>query len=128
MTKQEIEKLLRECKVFLIQENYKAAFDCFSYALNLEPNNQEIILQLGYTNNALGNTDQAVECIEKVTEIKEDLFDFWNDIGRTYQMQKEYKKAIYAFKNALEYDPADIHKELIEAIIEHLTLKVNYDQ
>ena len=27
MTKQEIEKLLRECKVFLIQESYKAAFE-----------------------------------------------------------------------------------------------------
>ena len=128
MTKQEIEKLVREGKALYIQEKYKKAFDCFTNALKMEPLNQEILLQLGFTNNALGNIDQAVECIEKVTEIKVDLFDFWNDIGRTYQMQKEYKKAIYAFKNALEYDPAEIQKELIKAIIEHLALKANYDQ
>jgi len=128
MTNPEIKKLLRKGKILFANEKYKDALSCFSKALISDPNNQDVLIHLGYTNSALGNLDEAVECIEKVKETKEDLFDFWNDIGRSYQLLKEYKKAIYAFKNALENDPAEIQKELIEAIIEHLSLKANYNQ
>ena len=48
--------------------------------------------------------DKAIQCYEKILEIKPTNIDLLNNIGLMYQYKKDYEKALLIYKKVLKID------------------------
>ncbi|MFW9922857.1 MAG: tetratricopeptide repeat protein [Candidatus Thorarchaeota archaeon] len=121
-----IAHLMKEAVAFNNKKQYKQALKLLHQALKLDPENQEILHQSGITYFSLDDLDKAVDCLLKSPDIDKGNYMIWYNIGNSYKMNKEYKKAINAFKIALTHNPNDTYKDMIAAHIDNLVLKIDY--
>ena len=122
----DIGALITEGKLALENEDFNEALKLFTKASKIEPNNQVILYYLALSNNSLGNFDEAVVHMKKVNEPVDDNFNFWHTIAQNYRLNREYCKAINAYKHALLCDPDEANRDVIRSIIDNLVLKAQY--
>jgi tetratricopeptide (TPR) repeat protein len=76
-------------------------------AIQLDPNSEEAITYLAFIYNDAGETQKAQQLLAAVPESQR-TSKIYTALGGTYEQQKEYKKAIEAFRQALVIDKENL--------------------
>jgi tetratricopeptide (TPR) repeat protein len=91
---------------FLSKDAIKAEKE-FKTALTLDPNSEEAITNLAYLYNEEGANTKAAELLSGVPEGQRSS-KIYAALGSTYEQQKDYKKAIAAFRQAIAMDKENL--------------------
>jgi len=91
---------------FLSKDAIKAEKE-FKTALTLDPNSEEAITNLAYLYNEEGASTKAAELLSGVPEAQRSS-KIYAALGSTYEQQKDYKKAIAAFRQAIAMDKENL--------------------
>jgi len=75
----------------------------FKTAIRLEPDSEEAVTTLAYLYNEEGDTHRAAEVLSSVPDSARSA-KLYSALGYTYEQQKDYKKAIAAYRNAIDLD------------------------
>ncbi|HET9285106.1 MAG TPA: tetratricopeptide repeat protein [Candidatus Angelobacter sp.] len=76
-------------------------------AIQLDPNSEEAVTYLAFIYNDAGETQKAAELLSSVPQDQR-TSKIYTALGGTYEQQKEYKKAIDAFRQALNIDKENV--------------------
>jgi tetratricopeptide (TPR) repeat protein len=75
----------------------------FKTAVSLEPGSEEALTTLAYLYNEEGDSARAAEVLKSVPEGAR-TGKLYSALGYTYEQQKDYKKAVAAYKKAVDSD------------------------
>lgn len=93
---------------------YEIAISEYERALEFEPDNIDILINLGAVCLQKKRVEQAIKCFEKALSIDSKNSMALYDIGKAYMFKEDYRLALLAFKEALSVNPEDIEvKQLI---------------
>ncbi|RLB82481.1 MAG: hypothetical protein DRH17_05550 [Deltaproteobacteria bacterium] len=101
--------------------DYHNALEAFSQALNLDPQQDDlmrILIYMGTCYNSLGHYKQASVTLERAKEIGSHVKEIYNALGFSYFQLKDYNKAIENLSRAVEIDP--------NSAIDYASLGANY--
>ena len=76
-------------------------------AVRLDPGSEEALTNLAYLYNEEGDSKKAAEVLSQVPEGRR-TSKIYAALGSTYEQQKEYKKAIEAFRQAVNMDKENL--------------------
>ena len=76
-------------------------------AINLDPNSEEAVTYLAFIYNDAGETQKAADLLAAIPESQR-TSKIYTALGGTYEQQKQYKKAIEAFRQALVIDKENL--------------------
>ncbi|HUT33926.1 MAG TPA: trypsin-like peptidase domain-containing protein [Planctomycetota bacterium] len=91
-------------------DQYVAALKDFKMAVELNPRAASAHVRLGSTYSHLGEHDQAIRAIQEAIrlESREGIRAmYYSNLGWAYKRQKEYAKAVEAYRTSLELAPGD---------------------
>lgn len=82
------------------------AVDCYKKALDANPKNRDILVKLATVTQTFfpENTDDAIDCYNKLLEIEENPAPVYYELGHLYLIKNDRIHAVGAFKLALEHD------------------------
>ncbi len=86
----------------LNNDNLKAEEE-FKTAVRLKPDSEEAVTTLAYLYNEEGNPQRAADVLASVPEASRTA-KLYSALGFTYEQQKNYKKAVAAYRKAVEQD------------------------
>src|SRR5499427_1106038 len=75
----------------------------FKTAVKLQPGSEEAVTTLAYLYNEEGDTARAAEVLSSVPDASRSA-KLYSVLGYTYEQRKDYKKAIGAYKKAIDLD------------------------
>lgn len=90
-------------------QNYQGALSFFSAALQLEPNNAEILTEMAEGLSILGNNFDAVTFFKKAIDLEPDNLTLSGKLGRVYINQKKIKAAYDVFSEIYTKDSTNIY-------------------
>ena len=103
-----IQERLSQCYTYL--SDYKKALDHLNKALEFEPNNAQMLYQLGNLYFELNDFEAAENFVLKALELWDIPLDKeFMKLGTIYNYQKKSKSAIDAFQHALQENPNNDH-------------------
>jgi len=94
-----INKLFNNANKKLSESNFEEALSFYDDILNLDENNFKALYKKAYLFNLIGNYDEALECCEKITNIK-NCIDVFLLKGRIYFNLDDYEKSLFFYKKA----------------------------
>ena len=86
-------------------ENYDEPIEYFRKALELDPNDKEILANFGYLYYLKDDYDEAIKYAQKAIAVDANYPLPWNVLGYTYSSLENYDKAIVNFTKALSFSP-----------------------
>jgi tetratricopeptide (TPR) repeat protein len=89
------------------QQQYEAALKAFRQVLFIDPTNVGAFVGKIQALRSQGNLDQANQALEEMCDHPGNSSEMLNQCGWSYFGQKQYDKAIQAFKQTLKYFPYD---------------------
>ena len=87
---------------------YEVAVKEYEKALALEPDNVDILINLGAVCLQRHRVDRAIECFGRAIELEPQNTMALYDIGKAYMFKNDFRLAIMAFQQASEQSPDDI--------------------
>jgi len=96
---------LKKGKLLHQRGSYDQAIDAFKRALNLNPENKDIMIRIGLSYRYKEKYDTAIEWYEKVLEIDPEDVLALNNIGYAYECKNQFEKAIEMYQKALKIEP-----------------------
>ena len=90
-------------RLYRLNNDLQKAESEFKTAVKLQPDSEEAITTLAYLYNELGDTARAAEVLSSVPNAGRSA-KLYSALGYTYEQQKQYKKAIDAYRHAIEMD------------------------
>ena len=75
----------------------------FKTAVKLQPDSEEAVTTLAYLYNEEGDTVRAAEVLSSVPDAARSA-KLYSVLGYTYEQRKDYKKAVTAYRKAIELD------------------------
>jgi tetratricopeptide (TPR) repeat protein len=90
-------------RLYILNKDLLKAEESFKAALKMQPASEEAITNLAYLYNEEGSTQKAVELL-KGTADRAQSAKVYAMLGYTYEQQKEYDKAIEAYRKAIGVD------------------------
>ncbi len=97
-------------RLYILNKEMPKAEASFKTAVHLQPDSEEAVTNLAYLYNEQGNATKAAETLSAVPEAGRTA-KLYSALGYTYEQQRQYKKAIDAYRKAV-----DIDKENLDAI------------
>jgi tetratricopeptide (TPR) repeat protein len=94
-------------RLYILHKDLLKAENAFKTALTMQPTSEEAITNLAYLYNEEGSTQKAAELLAKTAD-QANSAKVYAMMGYTYEQQKEYKKAIDAYRKAAEVDPDNL--------------------
>lgn len=88
--------------VYVLMRQYANAKADFTLALNLEPNNPELLNVRGYFLMTRGLADEAMADLTKAVEVDPSMFTAWNNRGLVSLSKKNYSAAEADFQKAAD--------------------------
>ncbi len=79
----------------------------FKTAVKLQPYSEEAVTTLAYLYNEQGNSAKALQLLGNITG-GDRTGRLYAALGFTYEQQKDYKKAIEAWRKSVEFDPDNL--------------------
>ncbi len=104
-------------RLYRLNNDLQKAEGEFKTAVKLQPDSEEAITTLAYLYNELGDTGRAAEVLSSVPQ-KGRSAKLYSALGYTYEQQKQYKKAIDAYRHAIEMDRDNL--DAIRGLAENL--------
>src|SRR5436309_4332713 len=98
-----IDNHLRLGQLYILNKDLVKAENEFKSAEQIDPNSEEAVTNLAYLYNEEGDSKRAAETLSSVPE-KARSAKLYSALGYTYEQQKDYKKAIAAYQQAVELD------------------------
>lgn len=86
--------------VYYRKGEYETARRYYSQALEMERNFPRALHGLGLVELATGNTKEAIRRMEKAIEIVPSAAEIYLDLGRAYEQNHEYSKALNTYEKA----------------------------
>lgn len=97
-------------RLYILNKEMGKAEASFKTAVHLQPDSEEAVTNLAYLYNEQGNATKAAETLSAVPEAGRTA-KLYSALGYTYEQQRQYKKAIDAYRKAV-----DIDKENLDAL------------
>ena len=97
-------------RLYIVNKDYHKAEGEFKTAMQLDPNAEEAVTNLALLYSEEGDNKKATDTLAAVPAAQRSP-KMYAALGYTYEQQKEYKKAIDAYRQALKLD-----KENVEAM------------
>ena len=90
------------------------ALDCFQTALQIRPDNPDVLYNLGNVYARLGRWDEAITNYQRALQLTPDQADILNNLGFALATRKQLPEAIACFEAALKINPdsASTHNNL----------------
>jgi tetratricopeptide (TPR) repeat protein len=90
-------------RLYRLNNDLQKAEAEFKIAVKLQPDSEEAVTTLAYLYNEEGDTTRAAEALSSVPDATRSA-KLYSALGYTYEQRKEYKKAITAYRKAIELD------------------------
>jgi tetratricopeptide (TPR) repeat protein len=90
-------------RLYRLNNDLQKAENEFKMAVKLQPDSEEAVTTLAYLYNEEGDTARAAEALSSVPDATRSA-KLYSALGYTYEQRKEYKKAIGAYRKAIELD------------------------
>jgi tetratricopeptide (TPR) repeat protein len=90
-------------RLYRLNNELGKAEEEFRVAVKIQPNSEEAVSTLSYLYNEEGDTNRALSILESVPESDRSA-KIYAGLGYTYEQKKDYKKAIAAYRKAVEAD------------------------
>jgi len=94
-------------RLYFLSKDANKAEKEFKTALSLDSNSEEAITNLAYLYNEEGANTKAAELLNSIPEGQRSS-KIYAALGNTYEQQKDYKKAIAAFRQAIAMDKENL--------------------
>jgi tetratricopeptide (TPR) repeat protein len=94
-------------RLYFLNKDLIKAENEFKTALQSDPNSEEAITNLAFLYNDEGDNKKATDLLNSVPEGQRSA-KVYAALGSTYEQQKEYKKAIDAFRQAVAMDKENL--------------------
>ena len=104
-------------RLYRLNNDLQKAEAEFKTAVKLQPDSEEAVTTLAYLYNELGDTGRAAEVLSSVPKNGRSA-KLYSALGYTYEQQKQYKKAIDAYRHAIELDRDNL--DAIRGLAENL--------
>lgn len=88
-------------------QDYAGAADLLQQALQLDPENTTVLINLGVTSNALGRNQEAVRLSRQATKLKARDARTWSAQGYVHAAIGKFDEAIASFDKAIELAPRE---------------------
>ncbi len=98
-----IEDRLLLGRLYRLNNDHLKAEQEFKTAVRLKPDSEEAVTTLAYLYNEEGNPQRAADVLASVPEASRTA-KLYAALGFTYEQQKNYKKAVDAYRKAVEQD------------------------
>jgi tetratricopeptide (TPR) repeat protein len=98
-----VEDLLLLGRLYRLNNELLKAEQQFKKAVEIQPDSEEAVTMLAYLYNEEGDSARAQQVLTAVPEGRRSA-KLFSALGLTYEQQKDYKKAIDAYKKAMELD------------------------
>ncbi|XP_063819289.1 small glutamine-rich tetratricopeptide repeat-containing protein beta isoform X1 [Pseudophryne corroboree] len=99
------EQLKDEGNNYMKEQSYQAAVDCYSQAVELDPNNAVYYCNRAAAHSQLGRHSDAITDCEKAIFIDAKYGKAYGRMGRALAALSRYKEAISSYQKALDLDP-----------------------
>ena len=99
--------LIAEAKLYEKERNFTKAEINFNRALEIYPDDPEIMTELAITYGNDGKADLAEKFLSKVVSEKPGDSAAYNNLGFNYLLQEKYTEAIETLQSALSFNPGD---------------------
>lgn len=86
---------------------FKEAILYFEESLKTNAGNIDVLSDLAYAYEMVGNIDEAIATTNKILDLEPYTYEAWINLGKLYSMNEDYEKAIDAFDFALTVNDAD---------------------
>jgi tetratricopeptide (TPR) repeat protein len=90
-------------RLYRLNNDLQKAENEFKTAVKLQPGSEEAVTTLAYLYNELGDTARATQVLSEVPDVARSA-KLYSALGYTYEQQKQYKKAVDAYRHAIELD------------------------
>lgn len=90
-------------RLYRLNNDLTKAENEFKTAVKMQPDSEDAVTTLAYLYNEEGDSGHAVEALNSVPEASRTA-KLYSALGYTYEQQKNYKKAIEAYRHAIELD------------------------
>ncbi len=90
-------------RLYILNKEMAKAETSFKTAVHLQPDSEEAVTNLAYLYNEQGNATKAAETLSAVPEAGRTA-KLYSALGYTYEQQRQYKKAIDAYRKAVDID------------------------
>ena len=90
-------------RLYMANKDMLKAENEFKAAINLDPSSEEAVTNVAFLYNEEGDNKKAIDVLNSVPE-ESRTAKIYSALGYTYEQQKEYKKAIAAYKQAISLD------------------------
>ena len=103
-------KLIVEAQEALSENDFASAEASYRKAIAKDPSNTNAKYNMGnlyYNKEKSLNAEERLKQAAEIAETKGDKHRIFHNLGNSYMQQKEYQRAVDAFKNALRNDPSD---------------------
>ncbi len=98
--------LLEKAYEHLSMEEYREAFELFSFAASVDSTDSEILNGLGVTLCEMGRLDDALQILFRSIRLNGDDVLTCANIAAVYWEMDEFKKALYFYRKAIDLDPS----------------------
>ena len=114
-------------RLYRLTNDMAKAEQALKHAIQLDPESEEGVTTLAYLYGEEGDSARAVQLLNSVPDKSGKI---WAALGYTYEQQKDYKKAIDAYKHALEqdHDNLDAQRGLAQNLLNDGQTKAALDQ
>jgi len=96
----------------------------FKIAIKIQPESEEAVTSLAYLYNEEGDSSRAIALLTQVPDSARSG-KLYGALGYTYEQQKEYKKAVAAYRKAVELDRENL--ESLRGLAQNLMNDGQYD-
>src|SRR5882762_4569036 len=94
-------------RLYILNKDLLKAENEFKTASTLDPGSEEAVTNLAYLYNEEGDSAKAAETLNSVPEAARTA-KLYSALGYTYEQQKDYKKAISAYRHAVSMDKENL--------------------
>jgi len=77
--------------------NYKAAIEVLSKAIEEDPENESLVYELAYCYDQIGQYDSSIKCFLNYIDENPYSYTAWYNLANAYGRVKNYEKAIWAY-------------------------------
>ncbi|MCU1308373.1 MAG: Tetratricopeptide repeat protein [Acidobacteriaceae bacterium] len=94
-------------RLYILNKDLLKAENEFKTAVRLQPDSEEAVTNLAYLYNEEGDQVKATQTLSSIPEPGRTA-KLYSALGYTYEQQKDYKKAIEAYRKAIEQDKENL--------------------